>query len=357
MMRSTEFQPNWASAPGETILDVLRERKLSADKFTQQMELTAADMENLFNGTSAITISIARKLERVLGASVEFWMSRDFQYREDVARLDLSEDEWLADLPLAEMIKFRWLTPAPKAADEFAASLRYFDVTSIREWREKYSQVASSTAFKTSRAFKSHPATIATWLRQGEIEANTIDCQPWNAKKFQQSLIGIRMLSTKKEPGDFIPELQKRCAENGVAVVVVRAPTGCRASGATRFISKEKAIIQLSFRYLSDDHFWFTFFHEAGHLLLHGENKLFLEGRDSIKTPEETEADEFAGGALIPQEFKAALLSLPLKMRDVIRFARRLGISRGIVVGQLQHFGRARRNQLNYLKRRYAWQD
>ena len=111
----------------------------------------------------------------------------------------------------------------------------------------------------------------------------------------------------------------------------------------------------LSFRYLSDDHFWFTFFHEAGHLLLHGKNALFLEGDNIASTKEEQEANEFAAGILIPTEFQAALLSLPVDGRDVIKFARLVGVSPGIVVGQLQHLGRIKPNQLNSLKRRYSW--
>jgi HTH-type transcriptional regulator/antitoxin HigA len=138
-------------------------------------------------------------------------------------------------------------------------------------------------------------------------------------------------------------------------VVIVRAPTGCRASGATRFVSASKALLLLSFRYLSDDHFWFTFFHEAGHLLLHGEKALFLEGAEMSATKEEEEANEFAARVLIPPEFHTALLDLSVNGREVIRFAKFTGVSPGIIVGQLQHHGRVKRNQLNSLKRWFKW--
>jgi Zn-dependent peptidase ImmA (M78 family) len=105
---------------------------------------------------------------------------------------------------------------------------------------------------------------------------------------------------------------------------------------------------------LSDDHFWFTFFHEAGHLLLHGENGFFLEGIESSTTAEE-EANEFAAQILIPPEFQDELAQLRAKIYEVSRFARRLGVSPGIVVGQLQHLRKIRHNQLNGLKRRYTW--
>jgi Zn-dependent peptidase ImmA (M78 family) len=114
-------------------------------------------------------------------------------------------------------------------------------------------------------------------------------------------------------------------------------------------------MILLSFRYLSDDHFWFTFFHEAGHLVLHGDRCIFLEGDDTLTTEEEDAANAFAADTLIPPEYQAEMLRLPLNGRDVMRFARKVGVSPGIVVGQLQHYGRFRQNQLNNLKRRFTW--
>ncbi|HEU4689887.1 MAG TPA: ImmA/IrrE family metallo-endopeptidase, partial [Vicinamibacterales bacterium] len=162
-------------------------------------------------------------------------------------------------------------------------------------------------------------------------------------------------LTRQKDPERFLPTLIRACAECGVALVVLRAPTGCRASGATRFLSPDKALLLLSFRYLSDDHFWFTFFHEAGHLILHGEEALFIEADEMLDSVQEDEANRFAGDVLIPPEFKAELGKLPLTHRDVIRFAVRAGVAPGIIVGQLQHQGRLPRNRLNGLKRRFRW--
>src|SRR4029077_16981261 len=132
--------------------------------------------------------------------------------------------------------------------------------------------------FKTSPTFESDPGAVAAWLRQGEIEASEISCEKWDRDRFRHELSAIRKLTREKNPCVFLPELIQRCSACGVAVVVLRAPTKCRASGASRFLSTGTALMMLSFRYLSDDHFWFAFFHEAGHLLLHSDNSIFLEG-------------------------------------------------------------------------------
>jgi plasmid maintenance system antidote protein VapI len=355
MASPREFRPDWVSPPGDTIVDILRERGLTEMEFAHRIARTDEDTRALLEGRATITIAIARKLERILGGSVEFWMSRDFQYREDIARLHKTDEEWLMQLPVGDMIKFGWLKAVPRPSDEMAACLRFFDVPSVRTWHEKYASLESMAAFRTSSSLDSRPAAVAAWLRQGEIEAETIDCKPWDETRFQESLAYIRSLTREKNPVQFLPKLQMCCANSGVAVAVVRAPSGCRASGAARFISRQKALLQFSFRYLTDDHFWFTFFHEAGHLLLHGKKGFFLEGFDMPSTTEEDEANEFSARTLIPAEFRAELLSLRADTRKVIRFALRIGVSPGIVVGQLQHLEKIRHNQLNSLKRRFKW--
>jgi len=76
-----------------------------------------------------------------------------------------------------------------------------------------------------------------------------------------------------------------------------------------------------------------------------------------LTSGQEQEANDFAARALIPDIFRSELDGLPLRHEDLIRFARRVGVSPGIVAGQLQHLGRLRRDQMNRLKRRFEWSD
>ena len=368
MSRDEQFQPDWTSTPGETIMDVLREREISEADFADLMALSVAEADDLFLGRKTVTIGLARRLTEVLGSSVEFWMSRDYQYRRDSRRLQEDEEQWLRRLPIGDMIRFGWLTPAPTPSEELDACLRFFEVSSLLEWWRTYGSTSELAAFRSSPSFESRQESVAAWLRQGEIEAQSVKCGPWNPDGFQDSLKLIRSFSRQKHPRQFIPALVDTCSESGVAVVVIRSPSGCRASGATRFIAKDKAVLQLSFRHLTDDHFWFTFFHEAGHLVLHGQRDLFsatfsgqsqwiVESDELPETEDELEANEFAANTLIGEEFRRELLSIPRDSKQVIRFARRVGVSPGIVVGQLQHHGLVGYDQLNSLKRRFTWAD
>jgi hypothetical protein len=100
-------------------------------------------------------------------------------------------------------------------------------------------------------------------------------------------------LTLNNDPQEFVPQMTAMCADS------VPELKGCRATGVTQWLTSEKALIQLSLRYKSDDHLWFTFFHEIGHILLHGKKEVFVEW-DGADTEKEKQADRFASESLIP---------------------------------------------------------
>jgi len=194
--------------------------------------------------------------------------------------------------------------------------------------------------------------SLAAWLRLGELEAQRIECEAYNAKAFKQHLADIRRL-TPAEPDAFEPELRRLCAESGVAFVLIPELPHTRACGATRWLNPDKAILQLSLRYRSNDQFWFSFFHEAGHILLHSSKEVFIEGSD-CKSDKEEQADAFAANTLIPASEYRRLKNVGIFSRaDVVAFAESIGIAPGIVVGRLQHDGLLPMSHLNDLKRRF----
>lgn len=364
-MTMNSFQPNWSSKPGNTILDILRERNITHEAFVEQMCQPEECIHRLINGEASITVATASQLTKVLGASEQFWLNRQRQYQDSLSRLKkIEEDRWLRDIPYKEILALGWLDDN---GDKFETCLRFFGVQTIEEWKRIYEyEISEMVSFRTSPTFKSQISSLACWLRQGEIIGNTIDCKPWNAAKFENSLGLIRQLTKEKNPRRFLPQLKAICAESGVAIAIIPTPKGCRASGAVRFMSTGRALLMLSFRYLSDDQFWFTFFHEAGHLLLHEGKSVFLEGVEpelGILQPnssiiqQEDEANHFAGELLIPYQFYSRLRRLRGNKREIISFAMEIGVSPGIVVGQMQHYGFIKRSYLNSFKRRYNWDD
>jgi HTH-type transcriptional regulator / antitoxin HigA len=361
-MSEQRFEPDWLSAPGGTILDVLEERGLSSRELAELLDYSIERAERLIAGKDAITRDVARLLSARIGGSERFWISRESNYRQDIGRLQRNGHPeaaraWLDELPIKDMRRLGVVPASGNSEETLKAALQFFAVADVDEWRRKYSKILSAVNFRTSPTYKSEPGSVLTWLRYGEVRSSEIKTRPWNATSFERALIEIRRLTRAKEPSVFVPILRQLCAEHGVCLVFARPPAGCHASGATRFLTKQKAMILLSFRYLSDDHFWFTFFHEAGHLLLHGDKSFFIEDGSEVSLKEEHEANLFAQSVLIPPEVRAEFLSLAPTRGAVMKFAVKIGIARGIVVGQLQHQGKLKRDQLNYLKRRYTADD
>lgn len=360
MSTSTNYTPNWISSPGETISDILIERKISIDELKNLLDMSEFKITQLITGKLLINEYIAERLSNVLGASQSFWLEREKQYREALQHinmeLDSAQNSWLENLPTREMQKQEWLPKTIYKFQKFLYCLDFFGVQSISEWELKYKNFHSSVAFKSSQSFSSTQGSLDVWIRQGEIASKNIKCASWNKDAFISLLPEIRLLTRKKSPSDFLPKIQEICAACGVAVVIVKAPNGCRASGATKFITKNKAMIILSFPHLSDDHFWFTFFHEMGHLILHDSNLIFIDDDSlNINSQLEDEANEFAQNTLVPREYEQELYRISNNGKEILYFARRIGIAPGIVVGQLQKKSIIPYNHLNNLKTKFKW--
>lgn len=352
------FEPNWFSPPGATILAFMDRANVSLSEFTESMGLKADETRALLLGDRPVDDTIADRLSDFVGGSADFWRNRQRDYSESLSRcakLCRTEMESIAKgLPLSEMRKKGWLISDTEQSEQ---ALAFFDVSSAEIWKNRYSDRLKAVSFRQSETLEGNPNSTLVWLRQAERMASLIACSAWNKQGFFNLLEELRPFTRRKHPSRFFPELVEKCARFGVAVVFVPTPKGCRASGATFFLDREKAVIVLSFRFLSDDHFWFSFFHEAAHLILHDQQALFLEDSSDVTADAEREANKFASDLLVPPEHRPELESLPARSDAIIRFAVRQGISPGIVVGQMQHAGMIKHSQMNGLKRRFPREE
>jgi HTH-type transcriptional regulator / antitoxin HigA len=352
------FTPDWISPPGETIADALEERGWTQSVFAERTGFTDKHVSLLINGKATITEETALKLERVLGSSARFWLAREAQYREALARVAEErtfekEASWLKELPLKHMVRYRWVGSLRSPGEQVAECLRFFGVASVAAWRASYQEPIA--AFRASKKFRVDASATAAWLRQGELRAAHISCERFDKTKFKAALSELRAITNESDPSVFVPAVTEACSRVGVAVVLEPAPKGCPVSGATKWLSRDKALLMLSLRHRSNDHLWFSFFHEAGHLLLHGKRMLFIESDGMLGDEDENEANRFAGDLLIPPVHASRLPSMPKTESAVRQFASELGIAPGIVVGRMQKEGYLDWANLNGLKIRYAW--
>jgi len=360
MLIQNEYMPDEVSPPGESLADVLEERGMTQVALARRLGMTEKTLSGIVNGKAPITPETALKLEMVLSIPARFWNARQSQYDEFLARRRHTSEleshvHWIDRFPYQEMVQYGWLQDHDTPLAKLRELLRFFGFAHPEDWEpfwDDFMQKAG-VALRTSPAYANEHESLAAWLRQGERQAFAIECTPYNEQRFMQSLRQVRSL-TVEPPEVYQTEAQRLCAEAGVALVFVPELSGIRAGGATRWLTSDQALIQLSLRYKRDDHLWFSFFHEAGHILNDGKREIFVE----LDDPREEDADRFARDFLIPPEPYLRFLAQTkrhISQEQVVAFAESLGISPGIVVGRLQHDGHLPHSHLNRLKQRLVW--
>ena len=355
-----QYVPDYVVPPGEILLEAIEERGMTQTELADRTGRKKKTINEIVKGIAPITPETALQFERALGVPADFWSNLEKNYRTGLARLAEKERlkehvDWLGIFPIKAMVNKGWLEAEKDKVLQVQGVLNYFGVASPEQWEEMW--MGESVAFRKSPTFESNPGALAAWLRQGELEAQNISCDPYDKSGFRAALHEIRSLTTT-DPEVFQPELIGLCASSGVAVTFVpELPKTC-ISGSTRWLSPRKALIQLSLRHKSNDHLWFTFFHEAAHILLHGKKELFIDNPKN-KGDKEDQANEFAAHFLVPQAKYESFLTKtnPRSKASICKFAEEIGIAPGIVVGRLQHDEIIPPSHCNGLKVRFEWKD
>jgi len=357
-----QYNPDYVSPPGETLLEILEERNMAQAELAERTGRPRKTISEIINGKAAITSDTALQLERVLGIPAHFWNQREQNYQDFLARQReqdrlAKQVEWLECFPVKAMAKLGWIESSKDKVEQLQILLNFFAVASPQQWANYWEN--RPVAYRKSVAFEGDDAAITAWLRRGEIEAEQISCSNYSAAKFKKALEQIRAL-TVEPPEVFQPQLVRLCAETGVVVRFIPGLPKTRVSGVTRWLNANKALIQLSLRYGSDDHLWFTFFHESKHVLQEKKDEIFLEGQPGYDPnhPMEQEANQFAANFLIPEAAFSRFLKANTERFTklaIAQFAAEIGIAPGIVVGRLQHDDCLAPNYCNELKRRFEW--
>lgn len=351
-----ECEPDYVIHPGEILDEHVSCRRMTKTELARRCGLSVKHISQIINGKSPITPETAVLLEKVLDVAADVWVNLQAIYglrlARQMERTRLTAGvEWAKKFPLKELTERGYVPQGSDAANSVKELLAFFGVPSIESWQREFDRVTVS--YLKSPAFTSSKESVSAWLRIGQLMAENISTEPYDASAFKESLRQIRTL-TREEPDAFESRMREFCQASGVALVFVSELPKTRLFGATRWLASDRVLIMQSLRRKSDDHFWFTFFHEAGHILLHGKKDVYIDEKDMGTNEKEEQANRFAANALIPEaEYQAFLRSRRFYEDDIIAFAEELGISPGIVVGRLQHDGHVPHSWHNKLKRTF----
>lgn len=360
MANPRPFTPDYAAPPGEFIGETLQERDMSARELARRCGRSAKLMAEIVSGKAALEPETAMQIERVLGIDAETMLRMESRYRLRLAREQERQDlqahaAWLKTLPIKALAARDCIARRSSVSEQIEEVLRFFQAGSPEACEDRWGELLS-LHYRTSPAFDNNLASLAAWLQLGERKASKITVEDYDRGKFLEILDMVRPL-TRCDIKDSLAFTQQLCASCGVALVVEEPLTGVRASGVSRWLAPGRPLIQLSFRYHANDHFWFTFFHECAHILFHSRKATFVDmshSEGSADPDEEEEANRWAAEFLIPRPALDRFIArFTFKTDEVVAFANEQGIAPGIVVGQLQHRKVLRFNQMTPLKRIY----
>lgn len=359
---TTAFKPDYASPPGDTLAETIGFLGMTQTELARRMSRPLKTINEIIQGKAAITADTALELERVLGTPAHVWMNLETNYREHLARQRATEkmevdEDWLGSLPVKDMQARGWLPRTKEPRKIMEDMLVFFGCATVGGWIEAWKVPVA--AYRKSPKLQSKPEALAAWLRKAELEGRKQFCNPYNEVAFTKALERLRKVTTRPV-GEWSSTIREECNACGVAYVILPELPGTHASGAARQINEDCFLIVQTGRYKDDGHFWFTFFHEARHVLQGKLKREWLVEYEGKEDPLETDANAFAREFLIPTEEIASIRQrhsgkMPVKAGEEL--AEKLGIAPGIVAGRLQ-FDKVWLPMVgNNLKRRYTIEE
>ena len=204
-----------------------KSRGIKKKDFAKRCGRPTKIISEIVAGKCPITPTTALQFERVLGESAEYWLNLNskFQVQQERAKesLRVSEAEtqqWIQKFPVREMVDKGFIAANHSLEERLDALLKFFGISSIELFEDYWDSRANLARFKQNSHNKCDEYAVAAWLRQGEISASKIPCEPFDKKSFRNLLPRIKEL-TKLPWTEVEGSLIDLCASVGVAVALV----------------------------------------------------------------------------------------------------------------------------------------
>jgi len=339
--------------PGYYIKELVEESGLTQEDFAKRLDTTPKNLSLLIRGEQNLSIDIAMKLSRMIGTSVEYWLNLQSAYDSLVARFK-SDEELEAEKKVFNLFNYKYfrdnfgLPDLLRQVNEQIKALRLFlNVSTLTVLTKK----DMSVSFRSS----SHTLSDASIVKANamvQIATNIAlktDAPPYNKNSFE-SAINYALTLTKNHQG-FYPLVKNAFNEAGVIFVILPNIPGSNINGATKKLGKN-IMLMVNDRNLYADSFWFSLFHEIGHII----NGDYGISFDKEKGEKESDADLFAENNLIPlKEYNDFISRGKFSLQDIKSFALQIDRDPGIVLGRLQNDELVERNDwtLKTLRKKY----
>ena len=342
MAKQNQYFPSIVFHPGETLAEKLYEMDMGLNEFALRSGKPEKTIIAILRGQSSITPDMAVQFEDVTKIPANFWLNHQRSYDEFVARkkhLRVIEAAvpWAQKFPYTSMVNHGWLSAEEDPAAIAKAMLAFFSFSNHMVWEKYYVKRLLKVTFRISLEQMSDPYAISAWLRQGELQAAACASKVYSPKKLRDVLPKLKSLMCTNPP-DLFTQLQAICLRAGITLIHTPSLENVPILGATRWLH-QVPLIQLASYYARNDVFWFTFFHELGHILYHGKKDIFLEQVTyaDIDQMKEDEADAFATSWILSDADESAIIEMAdFSHASIAACAEKYNTNPAIIVGRLQ---------------------
>ncbi len=327
--------------PGETLREMLEDRGMTQRELAIRTDVKEPHVSNIVNCLKPISVSFAKKLEYALGVDTSFWVNLQANYEKEQA--DFEEVNQVSPEESKVLKKLKSISDYAKKVNLISSTAQ--DAMLVIEWRKllnvsslaRISEVSQVGAYRLAKADNIDPDILFPWLRVCDLitKAQKVN-QRLSIEKLRKKLHLIRKLTFEQDVNSVYSGLRKHFADCGIRFSIVKHFAGAPVQGVITKNSDGTLSLIMTLRRKAADIFWFTLFHEIGHIIYDDIDDKLID-YENIRNEREDQIDEFAASVLIDREqYNLFLQEGDFSLSSIKRFCSRQEIPSYILIGRLQ---------------------
>lgn len=336
------LSPDLIIHPGETLTEILEDRDMSQKELAIRTGMTEKHISTIVKGQKNISVAFAKKLEYALGIDASFWINLQANYDRELLEFEevnnITEAELCILKPLKQVTEYlvarRWLNENINEAEKVLCLRKILAVSNLTA----IPHITYNAAYRAQVATNINVDTYVLYAWQRICELVTKDIvvsDELNISMLKDSISEIKKLMFE-DINIVQGKLENIFAKCGIAFKIVKHFKGAPVQGFIKKADDEKLILCMTIRQNRADIFWFTLFHEIGHIINDDIRQRFIDF-NSTQSDMEAKADEFARDTLMnARDYKEFVMKRNFSLSAINAFAKMQGVRSYIVIGRLQ---------------------
>lgn len=341
--------------PGYYISEIIDDMDITQEEFAVRLGTTPKTISKLVNCEAGISKDLAMKLSNMLNTSSDVWLNLQKQY--DVQMIEKkrieelsSQIELVREIDYTFFVKNNLLPSTRDAIQKIQNLCSFLSVANLNIFTEEQYNLSFRNGIKTLQ--KKNILSSNVWVETATKIGRNYDAQKFDEKKLCETVNTIVEL-TNKPLSETIDHIKKELLDCGVVLVMIPYLKNSGLHGFVKWFNKDKVLVAISDRRKYNDTFWFTFFHEMGHVFQRNIKDISYTWESDSIDELENDADEYAQNMLIPnEEYQMFIKQNKFTSSSILTFSAQINRAPGIIVGRLQNDEIIKHSQHNKLKLR-----